>query len=136
MTTATLTVTETILFTVIDCGECGTKFAMTNEFIAERRHDHRGWYCPNGHQRHYPAKNKEEVLKAQLEAKEAQLRQIANERDLEQSRAAKAERALKTAKVAAKTVATRIAAGVCPCCNRTFKQLAAHMKNKHPEHAA
>jgi hypothetical protein len=23
--------------------------------------------------------------------------------------------------------------GVCPCCNRTFKQLAAHMKNKHPD---
>jgi hypothetical protein len=24
-------------------------------------------------------------------------------------------------------------AGVCPCCNRTFKQLADHMKVKHPD---
>jgi chemotaxis response regulator CheB len=27
----------------------------------------------------------------------------------------------------------RVANGVCPCCNRTFKQLARHMKAKHPE---
>jgi hypothetical protein len=24
----------------------------------------------------------------------------------------------------------------CPCCNRTFQQLARHMKAKHPEHAS
>lgn len=26
----------------------------------------------------------------------------------------------------------RAAAGVCPCCNRTFRQLARHMKSQHP----
>ena len=29
----------------------------------------------------------------------------------------------------------RVAASVCPCCKKTFKQLAAHMKNKHPNYA-
>jgi hypothetical protein len=29
----------------------------------------------------------------------------------------------------------RIAAGVCPCCHRTFKQLARHMKAKHPDYS-
>lgn len=28
----------------------------------------------------------------------------------------------------------RTAAGVCPCCNRSFVQLARHMKTKHPDH--
>lgn len=28
----------------------------------------------------------------------------------------------------------RVSAGTCPCCNRSFKQLAAHMKNKHPDY--
>ena len=28
----------------------------------------------------------------------------------------------------------RAAAGVCPCCNRTFKQLARHMERKHPNY--
>lgn len=32
-------------------------------------------------------------------------------------------------------VATTAAFETCPCCKRTFKQLAAHMKNKHPEFA-
>lgn len=27
----------------------------------------------------------------------------------------------------------RVKAGVCPCCKRTFKQLVAHMKHKHPD---
>lgn len=37
------------------------------------------------------------------------------------------------AEKAAKTrLKNRAKAGVCPCCNRTFKQLAAHMKTQHP----
>lgn len=28
----------------------------------------------------------------------------------------------------------RAAAGVCPCCNRTFEQLGRHMTTKHPEY--
>ena len=28
----------------------------------------------------------------------------------------------------------RVAAGVCPCCNRTFQNLARHMKGQHPEY--
>jgi hypothetical protein len=30
----------------------------------------------------------------------------------------------------------RSAAGVCPCCHRTFKQLRKHMNVKHPEYVA
>ncbi len=26
----------------------------------------------------------------------------------------------------------RVGSGVCPCCSRTFQQLARHMKAKHP----
>lgn len=28
----------------------------------------------------------------------------------------------------------RVGAGVCPCCKRTFQQLARHMKCKHPKY--
>lgn len=30
----------------------------------------------------------------------------------------------------------RAAAGVCPCCNRSFVQLSRHMKTKHPDFSA
>jgi uncharacterized small protein (DUF1192 family) len=29
----------------------------------------------------------------------------------------------------------RVAAGVCPCCNRTFENLARHMAGEHPGYA-
>ncbi len=32
-------------------------------------------------------------------------------------------------------VKKRAANGVCPCCNRTFSDLARHMKAKHPDFA-
>jgi hypothetical protein len=28
----------------------------------------------------------------------------------------------------------RVAAGVCPCCNRSFKDLARHMAGQHPDY--
>lgn len=33
----------------------------------------------------------------------------------------------------AERLATRANHGVCPCCKRTFSQLARHMKTKHPD---
>jgi len=45
--------------------------------------------------------------------------------------------AQRRAEKAAKTrIKNRIGNGVCPCCNRTFKDLASHMKCKHPEYAS
>ena len=32
-------------------------------------------------------------------------------------------------------VKRRVGNGVCPCCNRTFKNLADHMTTKHPDYA-
>jgi len=33
-------------------------------------------------------------------------------------------------------VRKRAKAGTCPCCHRTFRQMALHMRNKHPEFKA
>ena len=73
-------------------------------------------------------------LKKKLEianrGKEFAERQAAIARDAEryQKNCARAQKAAKTKLI------KRIKNGICPCCNRTFKQLAAHMKNKHPEY--
>jgi DNA repair exonuclease SbcCD ATPase subunit len=54
---------------------------------------------------------------------------------LDQANAAeKAQRAAKTRfRNERDKLRTRAAAGVCPCCGRTFKQLARHMQSKHPD---
>jgi hypothetical protein len=37
------------------------------------------------------------------------------------------------AEAAAKRLKKRASAGTCPCCSRTFANMAEHMKQKHPE---
>jgi hypothetical protein len=102
-------------------------FAMTEEFKREKLSNKTDFYCPNGHGQHYLGKT------------DAQRRREAEQRaDEAEAKAQAAATALKrfkseTAKREA-LAARRAAAGVCPCCRRSFVQLARHMKSKHPDH--
>jgi Asp-tRNA(Asn)/Glu-tRNA(Gln) amidotransferase A subunit family amidase len=76
----------------------------------------------------------EERLRADLNRQRELAGYLAAERDQ-----AKAEaRGQKAAKTRIKNdrdrIRDRVGAGVCPCCNRTFKQLARHMQAKHPDY--
>lgn len=112
---------------------CGVLFAMTEEFVRERRKDHAWWYCPNGHRQHYSGDNEEEKLRREVN----RLRQ--NEAYLEDCRREAEERADHEKRRAngykghATRISKRVKAGVCICCNRTFQDLAAHMATKHPK---
>jgi hypothetical protein len=117
------------------CPTCGIVYAVPQDWYASlnRQHD-RGdhdvkWYCPNGH--------------VTVFSREAKYVAIERERDrLKQDNARldeariKAERRLLVVQKEVKSRAKRAAAGVCPCCNRTFIQLARHMKTKHPDEVA
>lgn len=93
------------------------------------------WYCPNGHSATYIGMSEEDKLRARLQRESDRAARLAAERD--QLKAS--ERAQRAAATRARNQRDkerkRVGNGVCPCCNRTFKQLAAHMKAKHPEHA-
>ena len=54
----------------MQCGKCGVPFALSNDFIEQRRKDHETWYCPKGCPRYYPDLSDEEKLKRQLKAKQ------------------------------------------------------------------
>ena len=112
----------------VRCGFCDLEFGMPQHLYEIRRQDHHSWWCPLGHERHWPAgKTREQQL-------EEQVRDLAAARDAEnqQKLAAQAEtRRLRQAQARARR---RAAAGVCPCCQRTFVGMARHMKTKHPEY--
>jgi hypothetical protein len=123
-----------------ECGDCGITFGMPADFRAKRIDDHKDWYCPNGHCRHFTGKS-------ELEKARDELARVRGWYDQEQARAAELRQRIETKErqiAARKAVATklrkRIAAGKCPCCHTRFKDLAEHMKAKHPkwspEHAA
>lgn len=122
----------TITFNIIECCNCHMQFAVTGQFQCEKRDDHTLFYCPRGHPQSYSAmsdleKTKREKIEAenrlQSQLNEAtHLRLVAErERDIEKRKLRKIE--------------SRIAKGVCPCCNRQFSDLYSHMKTKHKEYA-
>lgn len=122
------------------CIKCGMTFAVPSEWDTRRRADHATFYCPNGHGQHYPGKTREEQRIEELEAAVARERRA---RESEQQSREWAQRAALTAKqqagkARAKLARTmdRVHCGVCPHCQRTFKQLAAHIKSKHGDQLA
>jgi hypothetical protein len=112
-------VTTTLKMHCLDCANCGILFGITQDFEARRREDHRDFYCPSGHANRYNQKSEADRLRDKLRAE-----------GLEKERAM---RDAAEAKAANEALLKRVHAGVCPCCKRTFKQLAAHMARKHPE---
>lgn len=127
----TFTFTET--FTVFNCcrAGCGVAFALNDDFVRRRRSDRKSWYCPNGHSQWFPGETDHD--KAQ---------RLAGQLDMERTRRQQAEKTADYATRSRKAVSTRlrkvkqrVGHGVCPCCNRTFKQLAAHMESQHPGYA-
>jgi len=87
------------------------------------------WHCPNGHQRGYSQGS----IRKELE-KEKKRRKWAEDNAAQARREAdEAERRRKAQKAATTRLRNRAKAGICPCCSRHFKQLEAHMANKHPD---
>jgi hypothetical protein len=104
---------------------CGTLFALTTTHIRKLRETGRDFYCPNGHSLSYP-RGKSDADK------------LRDERD----RAEKLEDALFTSIIAAEEMRgtilrdrERFAAGLCPCCRRSFDNVRRHMADQHPDYA-
>lgn len=118
------------------CCRCGVVFAVSADLQAHWRRSQESFYCPNGHSQAYVedevTRVKREMQKqidaARVEAENAK-------RDIEWWRVHNNEkrRQLSAAKGQMTKLKKRIGHGVCPCCHRTFKQLAAHMSHMHPE---
>lgn len=124
------TIVESQILVTETCCVCGVLFAMPEDLHNKCRRDpSKDFFCPNGHSL---------VFKKSIDAQE--IERLKREKDeLERSRyslhnelQAKKDEVDKLQK-SIKRRNKRIAAGVCPCCNRTVSQLAEHMKTMHPD---
>ena len=117
---------------IIECANCSMDFGIGSDFMARRREDHQGFYCPNGHSNYYPGATQQEkelaAAKDQLQASRELTRQ-------ERDRRVLAERERDEISAEDARLRWRVANGVCPCCHRRFPQLADHMAIKHPDFA-
>ncbi len=123
----TITIASTLF--AVECIDCGVIFGVTDTYEKRRRGDHGTFHCPNGHPQFYPAKNEAEKLRDQLAAERRNAEKAEERWQREKaSHAATKGQLTKTKKW--------VAGGVCPCCNRSFVQLARHMSGQHPEYDA
>lgn len=125
----TTTVTEVVQLSTITCGSCGVTFAIPSSLYRELLDHHdRSFWCPNGHQRHFVGQTETDRLQAELDRVKARARHVEDQRDA----ADRSNRALRGVITRQKR---RAAAGVCPCCHRSFQALADHMATQHPDYA-
>lgn len=113
--------TESVTLEALTCSECGIRFAMPEWYVTTRRNEGGIFNCPNGHRQQF-IEPEVVKLRRELEEKSRALTASKCETLRERQEREKAERKLK-----------RVKNGVCPCCNRSFQNLARHMKTKHPE---
>lgn len=130
----TYTQTYSSVLVVEKCCNCGVAFGMDQATYDRRRNDHKSFYCPNGHGQYYSGKSEAEQLKDQLNDKQRELDYKDSRINRLHDNLTTANNRLRAEKGAKTRLKNRVKHGVCPCCNRTFKQLAAHMKDQHPEY--
>jgi len=112
------TIETLVTLKLLNCCSCGVYIALTEDHERSLRESHRSFYCPSGHTQNFPGTTEAEKLRKALSAAEIEKTRLA-----QQITAAQAE---------TQRLQKRMAHGVCPCCKRSFKQLAAHMNRKHP----
>ena len=121
-------VTMSVTLELLTCNNCAMQFAVPNLFIVERRRDHATFYCPSGHHLYYPEES--DIARVEREKREAvnRLQAALNEKEhLLLVREKECDAAMR----AKRCIESRISKGVCPCCNRTFGDLAKHIDSKH-----
>ena len=116
-------------YVVVECNaetngqRCRQRFAMSQEFYDQTHRTHEVWYCPSGHGRVWGGDTTEQKLRsaeARLVATQDQLRAAVEDAEL--------------TRVALLRERHRYANGVCPCCNRSFENVARHIKGQHPDY--
>lgn len=108
------------------CWVCGITWAMPWGWVRKQSEQGNCFYCPKGCKLAYGD--------SEIDKLKAKLSQADNRTHLAQRQLANEQKNHRATKGHVTRQRKRAAAGVCPCCNRTFKQLARHMKTQHPDH--
>ncbi len=109
----------------VQCCKCGVWFGIEAEFHKNLRRDKGTFYCTNGHGQSY-CENEADKLRRERDRLQQQLA-CKNDKIIEQANTIIAYKGqvIKLQK--------RAKTGTCPCCQRTFTNMARHMQTKHPD---
>lgn len=113
------------------CRECGGIYALTEGYIGQRREKGGHWHCPycdtswlfTETEIMQLKKQLDEEFKRTMDEKQKTKDALAEAKHFKKSRDAMKGQITK--------VKNRVEKGICPHCNRYFKNLHKHMKSKH-----
>src|SRR6185503_2487574 len=100
----------------VECYKCAMVFGMPMEFLRQLRETGDSFFCPAGHSQHFTETTVQRLERELKRVKEQSQRDIEWQRGQRQI----AEKALIAKKGQITKLKKRVAAGVCPCCQRTF----------------
>lgn len=126
-------------FVNIICCQCREPFGMAQETYrtAKARGERFTFYCPHGHGQVFTKGETEaDKLRRELNRLKQNTAYLEDARKRAEDSADFRRRQLSAAKGQITKMKKRAANGVCPCCNRTFSDLARHMAGQHPEFLA
>lgn len=113
---------------ITQCGTCSVWHTVPKIVWDTQIREGGYHYCPNGHSRGWKTgteKEEQERIRRERDRLRQDAARLADEIAAAKTRADEAEHKYLKAR-------QRAAAGVCPCCNRTFVNVQRHMKTKHP----
>lgn len=127
-----LTINDTERLVIEQCCNCHIRFAMPEAMYNKLQQQGGSFYCPNGHGQHYTEPDNKK-LKAQIERLEMQKHNLDEVINIHKRTIEQLGYSIRAQKAAKTKILNRVTNGVCPCCNRQFKDLQNHFKSKHPE---
>ena len=121
-------------YTETQCKTCGVWHCIPSAMYNGLQETGGYYHCPNGHQWGWrQGRQERDNLRRERDRAVQNAAYEADLRRREADRANAAERRAAGYKGAATRLKNRAKAGVCPCCNRSFQDLARHMASKHSE---
>jgi len=130
-----VTTLAVLTLTHMGCSECHATYGLDERARARFQSVGTRWHCPycdagQSYRDNDLAREKKARERAEWDAKRQRERA-----DNYARRAVAAEHSQRTTKGHLTRIKRRVAAGICPCCNRTFRDLGRHMKGQHPGYA-
>lgn len=119
----------------MQCTHCFVEYGIPNELNRQALLQGAAltFWCPLGHRQSY-GEGQIEIERRNRQRAEQEVARLADVARVAERRAAGAELAEAAAKKSLIRHKKRSIAGVCPCCTRTFTNMARHMKSEHPNY--
>lgn len=124
--------TATVQLTQIVCGECGGTYAISEQYRKQKHEEGGYWKCPYCECSWGYGESEVKRLEKQLIRQKHLVEQAETDARWERQQKERAEHSAASYKGHLSRTKKRVRHGVCPCCNRQFKNLERHMDCKHP----